>query len=324
MRELVERNARLHGDDTHLICGERRTSFREFAERAMRLASALEGLGMRPQDRVAMLAMNCPEYLEVYGACEVSPFILVPVNFRLAPPEIEFVLRDVAPRVLLLERQYLPVIEGLRPRLPGIEHFVVVEGMAAGVVAGPAPAVAAGSGGADPSWARGYESLLASGAAEGPSWRPQGSDIHSIMYTSGTTGRPKGAMLTHDGMLALCETWAFELGADVGDKILLTMPLFHIGARSQGAAVTFRGGTLVVHRSFDAREVVKTIERERITQLHLAPTLMQAVLDLPDIEQYDLSSLRTINYAAAPMPLTTLKRAMRRFGPILINGYGQT
>ena len=131
-------------------------------------------------------------------------------------------------------------------------------------------------------------------------------------------------MITHAAMLALCVGWAFELGTDLGHKILLSMPFFHIGARSQGAAATSRGGTLVVLRAFDAREVLDTVQRERITQLHLAPTLVQAVLDLPDNERFDLSSLRTINYAAAPMPLPTLRRALKRFGPILINGYGQT
>ena len=131
-------------------------------------------------------------------------------------------------------------------------------------------------------------------------------------------------MITHAGMLALGEGWSMELETDLGGKILLAMPLFHIGARSQGAAATYRGATLVLLRAFDARVLLETITRERITQVHLAPTLVQAVLDDPDNDRYDLSSLRTINYAAAPMPLTTLKRALKRFGPIMINGYGQT
>jgi acyl-CoA synthetase (AMP-forming)/AMP-acid ligase II len=166
--------------------------------------------------------------------------------------------------------------------------------------------------------------LLASGSPEGPPAHPRSEHIASILYTSGTTGRPKGAMLTHAGLIALYGAWAHELAADLGDKILLSMPFFHIGARSQGGAMTYRGGTIVMHRVFDAKEIVRTIERERITQLHLAPTLVQQVLDLPDIDRYDLSSLKTLNYAAAPMPLTVLKRAMKRFGPVLINGFGQT
>jgi len=305
MADLVDRNDRLHAADLHLIFGAQRSNFSLFAQRARRLSSALYGLGLRHQDRVSILAMNCPEYLDVYGACEVAPFVANPVNYRLAPQEMAWIVRDAAPRALILEQQCVPVIDRLRAELPSVEHYIVIGGEA-------------------PQWGSGFEAVLASGSAGGAPLRPRPHDLHAIMYTSGTTGRPKGAMITHAAMLALCETWAFELGTDLGHKILLSMPFFHIGARSQGAAATVRGGTLVVLRAFDAREVLDTVQRERITQLHLAPTLLQAVLDLPDHERFDLSSLRTINYAAAPMPLPTLRRAIKRFGAILINGYGQT
>ena len=305
MRELVERNERLHGEDRHLIYGEQSRTFRQFAERARRLASSLHRLGLRHQDRVAILAMNCPEYLDVYGAGEVSGYIIAPVNFRLASPEILYILTSAMPKVVVFEQQYSAVIEHLRAKLPGVQAFICI-------------------GDQVPAWALEFEAVLASGAAEGPPMVPQLSDVASLMYTSGTTGRPKGVMLTHEGMLALCESWAFELGADVGDRILLSMPFFHIGARSQGGAATLRGGAIVMHRTFDPVAILRTVERERITQIHLAPTMVQAVLDVPDNERYDLSSLRTLNYAAAPMPITLLKRAMQRFGPIMINGYGQT
>jgi acyl-CoA synthetase (AMP-forming)/AMP-acid ligase II len=305
MADLVDRNDRLHAADLHLIFGAQRSTFARFAQRARQLASALYGLGLSHQDRVSILAMNCPQYLDVYGACEVAAFIVNPVNYRLAPQEMAWIVRDAAPRALILEQQYVPIIDRLRAELPSVEHYIVI-------------------GGEVPQWASGFEAVLASGSAGGAPLRPRPHDLHAIMYTSGTTGRPKGAMITHAAMLALCETWAFELGTDLGHKILLSMPFFHIGARSQGAAATVRGGTLVVLRAFDAREVLDTVQRERITQLHLAPTLLQAVLDLPDHERFDLSSLRTINYAAAPMPLPTLRRAIKRFGAILINGYGQT
>ena len=305
MRALVERNERLHGDEWHLIFGQQRQTFREFAGRARRLADGLYQLGARHQDRVAILAMNCPEYLDVYGAGEVAGYIVAPVNFRLAAPEILYILTSAAPTVLVFEQQYRAVIEQLRAQLPGVQAFVCI---------GDSP----------PAWAQSFATVLAAGSPEGPPLSPKLSDVASLMYTSGTTGRPKGVMLTHEGMLALCESWAFELGADVGDRILLSMPFFHIGARSQGAAVTLRGGTIVMHRSFDPVSILQTVEREHITQIHLAPTMVQAVLDVPDNERYDLGALRTLNYAAAPMPLTLLTRAMRRFGSIMINGYGQT
>ncbi|MGO9512683.1 MAG: long-chain-fatty-acid--CoA ligase [Steroidobacteraceae bacterium] len=305
MADLVDRNDRLYAAELHLIFGAQRSTFARFGQRARQLASALYGLGLRHQDRVSILAMNCPQYLDVYGACEVAALIVNPVNYRLAPPEIAWIVRDAAPKALIVEQQYVPVIERLRAEMRSVEHYIVI-------------------GDDVPPWASGFDAVLRSGSAGGAPMRPRPGDVHAIMYTSGTTGRPKGAMITHAAMLALCETWASELGTDLGHKILLSMPFFHIGARSQGAAATVRGGTLVVLRAFDAREVLDTVQRERITQLHLAPTLVQAVLDLPDNERFDLSSLRTINYAAAPMPLPTLRRAIKRFGAILINGYGQT
>jgi acyl-CoA synthetase (AMP-forming)/AMP-acid ligase II len=305
MRDVVERNARLHGDELHLIFGERRSTFRQFAQRARKLAGALYSRGARAQDRISILAMNCPEYLEVYAAGEVAPFIIAPINYRLAPPEIAYIIRDAAPVALIYEQQYEPLIDALRSQLPSVQQYICI-----------------GTNG--PRWASSYEDILAAGSEDGPPIYPCAEDVAAIMYTSGTTGRPKGAMLTHSAMIALCECWSNELSADVGDRILLAMPFFHIGARSQGGAVTYRGGTLVVHRAFDAAEILETVQRERITQLHLAPTLVQSVLNLPDIDKYDLSSLKTLNYAAAPMPLAVLERALQRFGPILINGYGQT
>ena len=305
LADLVDRNARLHGENLHLVFESTRSNFSRLAERSYRLASALYKLGVRRQDRVGMLAMNCAEYLDVYGACEVAPFIASPVNFRLASPEIGWIVRDAAPRVLIVEQQYVAMVAALRSELPSVQQYVVV-------------------GGPVPEWATGFEELLASGDPAGPPLRPGADDIHAIMYTSGTTGRPKGAMLSHATMLATGEGWAMELEVDLGGKILLAMPLFHIGARSQGMAATFRGASMVLLKSFDARLLLETIPRERITQVHLAPTLVQAVLNDPEHERFDLSSLRTINYAAAPMPLTTLKRALKRFGPIMINGYGQT
>jgi len=305
MRDLVERNERYHADQDFLIFGERRLSFRQYARRARKLASALVQGGLRHQDRVAILAMNCPEYLEVYGVAEVSGLIVSPVNFRLAAPEVAYIVRDAAPRVLFFESQYAEMIAGLRGQLGGVERYICI-------------------GDAVPEWAEAYEEVLADGDEAGPAMSPAPDDLLCIMYTSGTTGRPKGAMIPHRAFVALSEAWAHELAADVGDRVLLAMPLFHIGARSQGGAVTARGGAIVLHRAFEPEAILGTIAEHRITQVHLAPTMMQAVLNVPDHHKHDTSSLKTINYAAAPMPVTVLRQALARFGPILINGYGQT
>jgi acyl-CoA synthetase (AMP-forming)/AMP-acid ligase II len=305
MRDLLDRNAHLHGAEPHLKFAGVTSTFAEFRARALKLANALHGLGLKVQDRVAILGMNCREYVEVYGMAESSAYIVAPINFRLATPEMQFVIGDVQPRALIFERQYAEAIDAIRGKLPTVEHFICI---------GDLP----------PPWALDYEQLMASAGSEGSPHKPLPQHILSILYTSGTTGRPKGAMITHQVMLALGAAWSMELAADLGDRVLVSMPMFHIGARSQSAALTHVGGTVVMLRAFEAATVVKTIQDERITQLHLAPTLVQAVLDLPDLDRYDMTSLKTINYAAAPMPLTILKRALQRFGPIMINGFGQT
>ncbi|NMF88558.1 long-chain-fatty-acid--CoA ligase [Aromatoleum petrolei] len=305
MRDLVERNERYHGDQDYLIFGERRLSFRQYTHRVRRLAGALVAGGLRHQDRIGILAMNCPEYLEVYGVAEVSGLVASPVNFRLAGPEIAYIIRDASPRVLFFESQYAAVIDRLRGELTCVERYICI-------------------GDEVPQWAEAYEDVLAKGDESGPAMAPGPDDLLCIMYTSGTTGRPKGAMITHRAFVSLCEAWAQEMSADVGDKVLLAMPLFHIGARSQGGAITARGGAIVLHRAFEPEAILRTIAEQRITQVHLAPTMMQAVLNVPGQDKYDASSLKTINYAAAPMPVTVLRQALERFGPILINGYGQT
>src|SRR5208337_756136 len=265
MRDVVDRNAWFHGAEPHLKYAGTTSTFAEFRERALKLANALHRVGIRVQDRIAILSMNCREYLEVYGVGECSPLIIVPINFRLAAPEMRYVIGDVQPRALIFEQQYTHTIDAMRAQLSTVEHFICM---------GDAP----------PPWASSYEQLLESGEPDGSPHRPEPQHVLSILYTSGTTGRPKGAMITHQIMLALGAAWSVELAADLGDRVLVSMPMFHIGARSQSASLTYVGGTVVMLRAFDAATVVKTIESERITQLHLAPTLVQAVLDLPDLD----------------------------------------
>src|ERR1700730_17145876 len=147
LRDLVERNARLHGDDAHLVYEGCRRTFSEFAARVKRLAAAMEAWKLLSQDRISILAMNCAEYLEVYGIAEVSSYIVAPVNFRLAAPEIAWILRDASPRVLFVESQYCALIDGLRSQLPSIEHYVCIGEIC-------------------PAWARPYEEVLTGGTED--------------------------------------------------------------------------------------------------------------------------------------------------------------
>ncbi len=305
--QIIERNARLHPNRPALVCGSRRLSHAEYAARVKQLAAALFALGLERGERASVLAMNCMEYLELYGAAEWTGFMLNTVNWRLAPGEMAWILSDVQPRVVVFEAQYAALVDGLRPQLPGVAHWICI-----------------GAPGECPAWAHHHDTLLATGDPAGPPQRAQADDPLCIIYTSGTTGRPKGVVQPHRAHASLSEILSGELRIGGDDRLLAIAPLFHIGARSLASAAHWRGGAVVLHRGFDADEVIRTIERERITAVHLVPTMVAALLDSPCFRDHDLSSLRMLMYAAAPMPLPLLKRALAAFGPILVNGYGQT
>jgi acyl-CoA synthetase (AMP-forming)/AMP-acid ligase II len=300
----IERNARLYPHQTAVVCDERRITHAELAERVRRLANALCDRGLRRQDRVAILAQNCPEYLEAYGASELAGFITTTVNYRLAPPEIAYVLQDSQPTALLFEAGYADVAAGLRPSLPHIRHYVCIGGQAEG--------------------AEEYEAVLAGAAAGPPPIRATEDDTVYIIYTSGTSGLPKGVMLGQRGQLHDAQFTSLESSVTPADRVLLTMPLYHVGAKCTQLGYHWRGCPVVLHRAFDPRAVLQTIEAERITATLLAPTMLRAVLDLPDFDRYDHSSLRTVFYSAAPMPVPLLRRAVETFGPIFIQYYGMT
>lgn len=305
MGELLERNAQYYPNQLVIAYNERRDTYALHVARASQLADALYRLGVRRQDRVSILAMNCVEYLEVMHACYIAGFIAATVNFRLAIPEYKFILADSAPRVLFFEAQYISAVEALRSELPGIEHYVCIDG--------PAPA-----------WALDFESLLATGDRRGPPIRAQAGDAANLIYTSGTTGRPKGVIHSHACELSQAQEMSMVLDMRADARILEVMPYFHVGAQSSATAAMWRGGAIFLHRTFDPVAVLETVVRERITALHLVPLMVQALLNVPNIEQYDVSSLETILYAAAPMPVPVLRQALKIFGPVFTNAWGQT
>ena len=145
-----------------------------------------------------------------------------------------------------------------------------------------------------------------------------------LIYTSGTTGRPKGVMRSHRGDIAIAQLMATELGLIVSDRLQLMMPVFHVGARFLQMGMHLRGGCVVFHREFRAVEIVEAIAREKVTMTHMAPTMVQAMLDAPNIETADLSSLHTSCYSAAPMPGPVLQRGLKLLGPVFLQLYGMT
>jgi acyl-CoA synthetase (AMP-forming)/AMP-acid ligase II len=304
LADMLDNNAWKYPDETAFVWGERHITHAQFHERVSRLASALRGLGLKRQDRVGILSQNRLEFQEVYGACEISGFVCATVNWRLAIPEMVYIINDGAPKVLVFEADYAETIAAMKDQLKTVEHFICLDG--------------------NSDFALDYEDLLNSGDAAGVPFRPKPEDIAFLIYTSGTTGRPKGVMLGQGGQVAAAEVLGFDQRNSPADRLLIMMPLFHIGAKIIQLAQHWRAGTVVVQKGFDPKAVLTCIERERITVTHMAPTMIQTLLDSPEVGTTDTSSLRMIVYAAAPMPIPVLKRGLKLFGPVFQQQFGQT
>jgi acyl-CoA synthetase (AMP-forming)/AMP-acid ligase II len=301
---LLERNARYYPEKEAFVCGERRLTHRQLHERALRLASGLYRLGMRRQDRVAILSMNCLEYFETEAAAEVAGYIAALINFRLAPPEIAYILKDIAPRVLVFEEQYRELVGALRSQLPGIEHYVCI--------------------GTAPDWAGSLEQLVQSGDAAGPPLRAEPDDYVYLYYTSGTTGKPKGVPWTQRAAYVSARDCAGVTEFNGATRVLQVTPAFHIGGKGYPLGAMFAAGTVVLDRGFDPVRMLETIQRERITDTFMVAAMLQAVLDVPGVGSYDLSSVRSIVSAAAPIPVPLLRRGIELLGRVFSIQYGMT
>ncbi|MEO5597305.1 MAG: long-chain-fatty-acid--CoA ligase [Novosphingobium sp.] len=306
MGDILIRNALLYRDRPAVVFDGATITFGALLERAQVLGHALLTAGLLAGDRAAMLAMNRAESVDFYSACELTGIIAVPVNFRLAAPETSWILNDVAPVVLLFEAQYAPLLETIRADLPPALRYVCLD--------------------ADgrPDWAENYADFVATGRAEPLPEMPRAADPLCIVYTSGTTGRPKGVIRSHGADAAQAQANSYELALTPDDRYLVMMPMFHVGARGQQIAAHWRGAALVLHRGFDAGAVLAAIEEHRITVTHMAPTLLHDLFEHPDFAHRDLSSLKTVYYAAAPMPLDLLRKGLARLGKVFVNGYGAT
>jgi acyl-CoA synthetase (AMP-forming)/AMP-acid ligase II len=306
MGELLARNAHFHPEREALVCGDTRHGYRSLYAAALRLADGLHRLGLKRQDRVAILSMNKARYMELLAAGDVAGYIVVAVNFRLAAPEIEWLLQDSSPRVLVFEAQYADVVASLRDKLPGIEATVCIDDDAT------------------PTWAWSWASVLDSGTADGPPFRSQPHDYGALVYTSGTTGRPKGALRSQWRWVATAEGGAANSEFDSDTRVLLTTPAFHVGVIGYAAQAYWRAAAVVLHRGFDPAQVLQAIERERITFTFVVSAMLQALLDAPESQRCDLSSLRNVVTAAAPVPVPLLRRAIERIGPVFSVQYGAT
>ncbi|HSV57996.1 MAG TPA: long-chain fatty acid--CoA ligase [Variovorax sp.] len=285
---------------------QRRQSFREFGDRVARLAGALQALGMKPGDRVGMLGVNSDRWLEVLMGVWWGGGVLNPVNTRWSVAEIVCSLDDCDTGILVVDDHFLNRVEGIRASARRPPLFIH-----------------AGEGRA-PEGMPSLQALIEASAPVADADRA-GTDLACILYTGGTTGFPKGVMHSHwtlwsIGIQRLAQT------PMPGDSIALHVaPLFHMGGIGRALVQFIAGETHVLATAFDAREVLQTIERERVTDVLLVPTMLQALITHPEFDCFDLGSLKRMVYGASPIAEPVLERALALLpGVAFTHSYGMT
>ncbi len=287
-----------------ILDGEKSFTYREFANRVCQLAGALQQAGIQKGDRVALLMLNESRYLELLYGITMLGAIAVPLNVRLAPAEVSFILKDSGAKQLFMHREFLPMLSMLKAEVPGIEQYVLCEDGEAeeGTVS--------------------YEELLLNAMPVSLVSQAEENDIAGIFYTGGTTGMPKGVMLTHRNLLSNAYNVALALNYRFDDVYLHAAPMFHLADGASTFAITIVGGTHAHVRSFEPNLVLKTIERQKATSSLLVPTMINMLINTPTIKEYDLSSWRKVLYGASPCPPEVLKKAKSLLPIDFYQGYG--
>jgi len=293
-------------DQEIVVCGDLRQTYEKTLGRVQRLANALGALGVAKGDRVAVLDTNSPRYVEAYFATSMLGGVFVPLNYRAKADELADMVTTAGARLLFVGERYVSLVASLRERLVGVTHYVALESSPLGMMP--------------------YEELLAWDAAEAIEAEVDEDDVNVLMYTSGTTGRPKGVMLTYGDFVAyVCGHTELADGTPRGST-LLCVPLYHIAGVTSMMTSLFAGRRLVILPQFDPIAWLDTVQRERITHAFLVPTMLKRVLDQPEFAHYECSSLEVLAYGAAPMPLPVIRRAIESFPATVgfINAFGQT
>jgi fatty-acyl-CoA synthase len=299
----LSRRAELTPNRTALRVDDRSFTYAELDDRAARFAGVLGASGVAAGDRVAALLTNGNEYVEALFACARIGAILVPLSQRLAGPELEFMTDDSGSTVLVYSEEWSQLASVVKGRT----------GVKAAFVAG-------GGGGGDPS----YEDALASAEPVSEPRDVSQDDVLAIFYTSGTTGRPKGAMLTHGNFFWTNLNVVFSFGFFQDECTLVVLPMFHVGGWNANMLATIlSGGTVVVERSFDPGRALRTFGDQQITSMLGVPTIYQMMADHPDWDSTDLSSVRALLCGGAPLPVPLIRRYQER-GISFIQGYGLT
>jgi fatty-acyl-CoA synthase len=304
--DFRDRAIEFFGDKVGVIDGERQFTYREFGERTHRLANALVGLGVLSGDRVSFITYNTHHLLEAYYGVPEAGAVLNPINIRLAPSEIAWILDHAASKVVFFHRDFQPLVAEIGPKLASRPTFVVLDEEAGGI--------------AD----HGCEGLLAAGSAEPLQPEVDENALAELFYTSGTTGLPKGVAMTNRELYLHSLSAELGLGFTQDDVVLHVVPLFHVNGWGVPHFLTMIGGRHVMLRRFDPAALMELVERHSVTRLLAVPSIFTALLNHRERAKFDLSSLRQVIVGGSPASPALVESLERDLGVQAIVGYGLT
>lgn len=288
-----------------LIFNGRRSTFHELAERVNNLAAAMRERGIAKGDRVALLQVNSSACIEVYFAAAKLGAIYLPLNFRAKEEELNYMVNDAEPKIVFAGERYLPLISSIQPRLNIPLELVALETKHQGMLY--------------------YPDMAEKHVSEEIISDIDDNDITILMYTSGTTSRPKGVMLSHGSFSIYMLDNVSPPDYEIEERTILSVPLYHIAGMQAMMAAMYGGRTIVIERQFEPIEWMTLVQREKATRATLVPTMLKQILDHPDIEKFDLSSIKVITYGAAPITFEIIRKAVARFPDVIfINAFGLT
>jgi len=300
---IVRAWARQRPTGVALVQGDRTQTWAELHRRASQVAHGLRRAGVGPQDRVAFLDKNSIAHFEVFYGCALLNAVSCDVNWRLAAPEVLYIVNDAQAKVLVVGQEFVPILDAIAGQLTTATTIIVIGG--------------------HPTY-RDYESWVAGQPTDDPAAPSKGGDVAFQLYSSGTTGRPKGVMLTNDNFFAFLGKAGEIFRIDGSSVNLVAMPLFHIGGSGWATAGQFFGAASIIQRDIDPGAMLGLIAQHRITHAFMVPALLQFTLMVPAINTTDFSSLKLIAYGASPISEEVLAASLKAFKCAFMQIYGLT
>ena len=303
--EFLTISAAIVPDRLGIIFEDRRLTYEDLQNRSNRLANGLAALGVESGDRVAIVQVNCNEFIESYFATAKLDGVYVPLNYRARADELAYMINDSGPKVLFVGGRYVDLVRSIADKLTTVEQYIALDDPVEG-------------------W-QSYEDIIDSAPDDERFPEGDDDDLTVIMFTAGTTGFPKGVMLSHESFSSYILSNVSPADFEVEERNILTVPLYHIAGVQAVMAAIYGGRTLIIQRQFEAKEWMELVETEGANRAMMVPTMLKMLMDHPDFEKHNLTSLEVITYGAASMPLEVIKRAIKAFpGVYFINAFGQT